>query len=96
MSTTYILQMIWLSHVRIGHAYNPYDWDENLKDSLFSELWPLVTIPTLLYTWQYYDMVERTANPKGKHNGFWARAFLVAVAALGTLISTGMNGYYYS
>ena len=39
-------------------------------------------------------MVEGAANPKGKRPGFWLRAAFVAVAALGTLVATGMKGYY--
>ena len=39
-------------------------------------------------------MVEGAANPKGKRPGFWLRASFVAVAALGTLVVTGIYGYY--
>jgi hypothetical protein len=59
-------------------------------------LWPLGTIPTLLYTWQYYEMVEGAANPNGKRQTFWLRAGFVAVTTIGTLVATGMQGYYYA
>jgi hypothetical protein len=39
-------------------------------------------------------MVERAANPKGKRPGFWPRAAFVSVAALGTIITAGLFGYY--
>jgi hypothetical protein len=39
-------------------------------------------------------MAEGAANPKGKRPGFWPRAAFVAFASLGTLVVTGMNGYY--
>jgi hypothetical protein len=94
ISTQYILQMVWLANYRYGHRNNNYVWNENLKFYLFYYIWPLGTIPTLFYTWQFYDMVEGAANPKGKRPGFWPRAAFVAVATLGTLLATGLRGYY--
>ena len=57
---------------------------------LLWSLWPLGTIPTLIYTWQFYDMVEKAANPTDERRGFWLRAGFVAFTVLGTIIATGM------
>jgi hypothetical protein len=86
--------MVYLSHWRHGHSYNPYVWNENLRLALLMNLWPFGTLPTLLYTWQYYDMVERAANPKGKRSGLWLRASFVAVATLGTFVTSAMRCNY--
>jgi hypothetical protein len=59
MSVIYILQIIWLAHL----GYDKGDWSDDLIFCLFLDLWPLSMIPTLLYAWQYYDMVETAANP---------------------------------
>jgi hypothetical protein len=69
------------------------DWNENLRNTLLSNLWPLNTIPTLLYTWQYYDMVERAASPNGKRLGFWPRTVIITIVIISTLLITGMHSY---
>jgi hypothetical protein len=41
-----------------------------------------------LYTWQYYDLVDRVANPSLSKYAFWIRAAFVAAASFGTIIAT--------
>ena len=59
-------------------------------------LWPYSTIPTLLYTWQYYSMVERAVNSKSTRFGFWVQASFVAVVSLGITVTTFLEQYYLS
>lgn len=94
MSAVYILQVIWLSHERKDHGYNVFDWNECLMFNIVSWLWPLCTIPTLLYTWHLYDMVERAVKPDGVRYSFWPRSGLVAIAAISNLVTTLLFGLY--
>jgi hypothetical protein len=51
-------------------------------------------IPTLIYSWQFYDLVELAANPEGNRRGFWLRASFVMVASLGIVVITLIRDYY--
>jgi hypothetical protein len=55
-----------------------------------------VPVATLLYAWQYYDLVITAANPKGKRTGLWFRAAGVTMASLGTVIATGFMDVYFT
>jgi hypothetical protein len=45
-------------------------------------------IPSLLYTWQYYDLVDTVANPSRSCFAFWLRAIFVSCASFGTIVAT--------
>ena len=63
-------------------------------DIVFGDIAALSMLPTLLYTWQYYDMVEAAANKKCTRLGFWIKTMLVTFVGLGNLIATGFSDYY--
>jgi hypothetical protein len=65
MLTIYLLDIIWSYHTMIPHAgFDHYKKMGNLKSVLFGNVWPLSLLPTLIYTWQYYEVVDNVANPK--------------------------------
>jgi hypothetical protein len=94
MTTVYIIQIIWLSHWRHGHAYNSLVWSWDLVYNVFYNTWPYTALPTLLYTWQYYELVDRVANPNRSCCAFWLRAAFVAVASFGIVIVTLIYDVY--
>ena len=88
--------MCVLAHLRHGHSYDVFEWNENVKANIFQLIWPYCIIPTLIYTWQYYEMMMRAANPKITCSYFWVRAILVAVTSLGIIGATLANGVLYA
>lgn len=62
MTTLYTLKLIEFTHERNGHIYNTFKWDQLLLTTVYTYLWSFTVLPTLLYTWQYYDLVERLAS----------------------------------
>ena len=82
-----------LTHQRSGHEYNIFEWNELLKYTIFSKVWPLSTLPTLLYTCQYYDMLETAVNPNGTPLSFWIRTGCIVFIALGTVLATVFQDY---
>jgi hypothetical protein len=59
-----------------------YCWMQNI--------WPYTVLPTMLYTWQYYDLVDKVANPGRSCYAFWVRTCFVATAGFGTVIATNL------
>jgi hypothetical protein len=55
-----ILEAIHLGHLREGHGFNGLEWESVLINSL-TMAYPLSVIPTLLYTWQCYDVMAYIA-----------------------------------
>ena len=88
--------MAYLTHLRPGHEYNNYERDELIKSTIYYHMWPLSTLMTLVYTWQYYDMVETVANKKVTSSSFWMRTSLVVILVLATMISTRVFDYYFA
>jgi hypothetical protein len=60
---------------------------------MINQMWPFSILSTLLYTWQYFDMVETAANPKSTRCGYWLRSAVVTVAILGTITTTIMYNF---
>ena len=94
MSAVYFCHGITVSHMRLG--YNPEAWQDYFIRAVCSNLWPFAVLPTMFYTWQYYEMMMRAANPKITCSYFWVRAILVAVASLGIIGATLANGVLYA
>jgi hypothetical protein len=57
---------------------------------MLNELWPFSVLPTLFYTWQYYDMIERVANQKTAFTRCTRvlRAFFILIAGIGSVALT--------
>lgn len=88
MSTNYSLQMVYLLHKRENYHYDFTDWTELLIDYIFENVWPYYVVATMLYTWQYYDLVETVANPRRSGLTFWICAVLVTLASFSTIMTT--------
>lgn len=101
MNLTYIATLANFTHLRTGHhRFN--SWFGILFAEVSAYLWPLLSIPTLLYTWQIYDLIERAANMKEERKwGFWLRSGIIGLIALGVFSLTiyadvyGAMGIWY-
>jgi hypothetical protein len=93
MTTVYIVRIVWLSHLRTGHDYS-LSWRDNLLTVILNYTWPYTVLPTLLYTWQYYDLVDRVANQGLSCYAFLIRTAFVATASFGTVITTLLYDLY--
>jgi hypothetical protein len=60
----YTMQLLSLADIRIGHQV--VDWNGLLVSCIESNSWPYSVIPTMLYCWQYYDIMEFVAVPAYK------------------------------
>lgn len=73
MTIIYILTMVMVYHDGNGRFYNGAVWNETLKLNVFSYLWPFSSLSTLLYTWQYFEMVVVVASSSSPQYFFWLR-----------------------
>lgn len=60
----------------------------------FSFAWPYTALPSLLYTWQYYDLVDRVASRPPSKTSFYIRAACVVIVSGGLICATIANAYY--
>jgi hypothetical protein len=51
-------------------------------------------LPTLLYTWQYYDLVDKIANPDRSCCAIWFRSAFVTATGFGTVVATLLFDYF--
>lgn len=58
--------------------------------------WPYTVLPTLLYTWQYYDMVEIFANANRSVYLWWVRSAFVVCLMISLVSMTLLNDYGYT
>ena len=96
MTTIYVLAMVELTHHRVDHGYNAYKWNQLLRNGLFGYTWPFGIISTVLYTWQYFDLVAVVAYPDMKCCAIavWLPACVVVLSILGlTTIILSMDYY---
>ena len=94
MTLIYLLQYECLSHERENKGFNVQNWTQSLINKILIQLWPFTLIPTLIYTWQYYDLVNRIANPNRTKLGYNLRTASVFVASLGIVTSTLLRDYF--
>ena len=88
MTTAYILQLVWLAHSREGHQhYDHNDKSQAFISNAFVFTWPFTVLPTVLYTWQNFEMVLQavdTNKPRTWHfklRAMWVLGVSVGVAA---------------
>jgi hypothetical protein len=91
MSAVYFCHGITVSHMRLG--YNPEAWQDYFIRAVCSNLWPFAVLPTMFYTWQYYELVSTVAGSVNKC-WFLARIILVFVTAAGLITVTLILDYY--
>jgi hypothetical protein len=96
MTSIYLLQLTFLSHKRYYHKYDQHDWSDLLLNEIVDQLWPFSVLPTLLYTWQYYDLVDVVSNHKRTKWGIVIRGATVVIGCLCTFSTIVIRDYYYA
>jgi hypothetical protein len=99
MVLTYIFGFLRIYHRIPSHRYDIQDFWQILESQVFENIWQLRVLPTLLYTWQYHDVVQRV-KPESKLK-YWTRWSCCALLTITLLLlnltqdtMTALSGYY--
>jgi hypothetical protein len=68
-------------------------WHDEFLKQIFENSWSLTVIPTLLYTWQFSELVAQIANPERPKHQKWLTTSTVTFASVGTLTATVLYDY---
>jgi hypothetical protein len=78
-------------HARTGHHFNIDKISIVFLQNFVGNTYPLSFLPTLIYTAQYYELVETVANPSRSRVTFFLRAALVSLLTLCTVSFKCLN-----
>ena len=65
MVLTYIFGFLRIYHRMPSHRYDIKVFWQIFESQVYENIWQLRVLPTLLYTWQYHDVVQKV-KPESK------------------------------